>query len=169
MEYSKKKRNPFNHIEDALGLLKVFVFDVWIINIDRNNRNIILYKSKENSLRYNYYLIDHGLSLFGAFTWKHQSWKSDYWNHVYKYNRRYLKGLPGFIVNNLEKLNYCITELQGLPDSRIEEIIQQLPSDILIPRNRRIIKNFLIKRKANLNTIIENWLEDYENNHSKLT
>ncbi len=47
----------------------MFIFDVWILNIDRNSRNIVLYPTGKQN-KYDFYLIDHGLSLYGSFIWK---------------------------------------------------------------------------------------------------
>ncbi|WP_025025831.1 HipA family kinase [Caldalkalibacillus mannanilyticus] len=90
-QLSKQHPNIFDHLHRPKRLLKMFVFDVWIANIDRNNRNIILYPTNKG---YDFYLIDHGLSLLGAIRWKKVRWNKKYWNSVSEYNRRYLKGLP---------------------------------------------------------------------------
>ncbi|SDK72922.1 HipA domain-containing protein [Natronincola ferrireducens] len=164
----KNESNPFAHILHSKELIKMFVFDVWIVNIDRNNRNIILYKTDDKDL-YDYYLIDHGLSLLGAFTWKGKDWNNQYWDDVYKYNRRYLKGLPVFIVNHQDILYSYVQEVQALHDNRVEEIIEDLPFHLLTASHRDILKKFLIERKKHLHRIIENWLKNYQQHLSNFT
>ena len=74
---SSRYSNPIAHVVRPHRLLKVFVFDVWIANIDRNGRNIIFYPVGRRG-QYDFYLIDHGLSLLGSITWTRVKW-----NHAY--------------------------------------------------------------------------------------
>lgn len=56
---------PEQHIEQAERLARLVVFDGWILNPDRTNRNLILYRNHAGE-RFRWYMIDHSLALFGA-------------------------------------------------------------------------------------------------------
>ena len=154
----KNKQNPFRKIINPDLLIKMFIFDIFIVNIDRNNRNIVLYKSDKKEL-YDFYLIDHGLSLLGAFKWKKKSPVAEYWDDVDHYNNRYLKHLPNYLLRNKKMLMHYTKEIMTLDNDRITNLINEQPHDILDDRSKERLNEFLIKRKSNLNKIVKKWIQ----------
>lgn len=155
----KKHRNPFLSIKEPLQLINMFVFDVWIGNIDRNNKNIILHPLEN---QYDFYLIDHALTLLGSMKWKRLPWNSPSWNSVAKYNRRYLTGLPSFIKRNERYLLTYVQKIQGLSKETIDQILREVPKGQLSYKQREILSRFLIKRKSNLLYLVKRWIKEYK-------
>ncbi|WP_134687155.1 HipA family kinase [Brevibacillus migulae] len=59
------KANPQRYINDTHLLARTIVFDVWILNKDRTDVNLILYRDYPWE-KYSWYLIDFGSSLLGS-------------------------------------------------------------------------------------------------------
>ncbi|WP_054635615.1 hypothetical protein [Thalassobacillus sp. C254] len=156
-DLNRRYSNVFSKLEHPYLLLKMFIFDVWLVNIDRNNRNIILYR-KKNSRKYKFYLIDHGLTGFGSFTWKHVNWDSSYWEDIKRYNNHYLTGLRRYIKKHQKKLWSYVREIQSFPDLKVSQIITKIPSDLLTEHQKNILITFLVQRKHRLHTIIERFV-----------
>ncbi|OEH86547.1 hypothetical protein BHU72_13135 [Desulfuribacillus stibiiarsenatis] len=163
-------KNIFNHIYKPERLVKMFVFDIWILNIDRNNRNIILYRKalddRSSSLNatniFNFYLIDHGLSLLGAIAWKKRAATSTYWNRVAKYNNRYLNGLPTYLLKHKSLLRKYANMLQKIPNDHVSKIIEDTPDTLLTSHEKSLLKKFLINRKSLLPMLVNQWIKDFE-------
>lgn len=69
---SKAIKEPEIYVKKAELLAQVIPFDAWIMNPDRTNHNLVLYRNKSSRL-YKWYLIDHGIALFGkANKWRLQ-------------------------------------------------------------------------------------------------
>jgi len=157
----KKFDQPLEHVLQSDRLIKMFVFDVWIVNIDRNNRNILFYKSEQFDDLYDFYLIDHGLSLLGAFQWKRKSWDDPYWEKVASYKNKYMKGLPEFLLQNEEKLTTYAEEIQTISDRQITKLVDSVRD--LKKSEKDMVRNFLIQRKNHLPEMINRWATDYMN------
>jgi hypothetical protein len=159
-DFTQRYRHAFNRIVEPKRLVKMFVFDTWIANIDRNNRNIILYPLQHSNL-YDFYLIDHGLTLLGAFQWKGVHWRHPYWDRVAHYNNRYLKTLPEFIRNNTSALQMSIRDISSISETRIKEMIDQVPVNLITRSQKKAVYQFLVMRKYKLSDVIRRWLRDY--------
>jgi hypothetical protein len=154
---SKRHKNVFNHVIDPQRLIKMFVFDVWIVNIDRNNRNIVLYPTNKKNA-YDFYLIDHGLSLYGSFIWKNTKWSSSYWDDIAKYNNRYLKGLRRYLRKNKNKIQKYIREIQALSNNKVKKFLNEVPAYLLTSAQKNVLYKFLVRRKKRLNTIVKRFI-----------
>jgi hypothetical protein len=96
-QLNKKLNNQIiKYIVNPKLLLKTFVFDIWICNLDRHGENLITFPIGN---KYSFYLFDHNLALFGAINLRKVPWNSAYWNHVAKYNEHYVEGLTYYIVS----------------------------------------------------------------------
>jgi hypothetical protein len=144
------------HLDDPKQLLQTFVFDIWICNVDRHGGNIVTIPAGG---KYSFYLIDHGLSLLGARTFKRVPWKSPYWNRVSKYNRHYVSGLRSYI-HAYDQLEPFVRRIQNIPASQIRDVIDELPDSVLSSRKKEIVKKLLIKRQQNLHAIVLNWCKE---------
>ncbi|MGD8192199.1 HipA family kinase [Brevibacillus ginsengisoli] len=153
-QFSKKhKWSPFNQLKHPEQILRTFIFDIWICNVDRHSANLIVTTDGSTN---NFYAIDHGLSLLGALKWKGRQWNSNYWTHVNRYNVKYPKGLRGYIRSYHQLLPY-IVEIENLPESCIESIVDQVPSNLLSLHQKTIIKNMLLSRRKSLRSIVRRW------------
>jgi hypothetical protein len=152
---NKIPKSIINHIDKPKRLLKTFVFDIWICNVDRHGRNLIVYP-KGN--KYSFYLIDHGLALLGAMKWRRVPWYSSYWNEVATYNRHYVRGLRPYI-NSYQQLSPYVKQIQRIPKYKIKKIVKSIPSSILPHYKKKIIIKLLISRQKRLDTIVRQWVE----------
>jgi hypothetical protein len=159
-QYSKKVTHPFERLNQSEDILTLFLFDCLIVNIDRNNRNIILYESKRGG--FDYYLIDHGLSTFGAFIWKRKKPHASYWYNIARYNKRYLLGLPDYLLKNQEALRDKAKEIQKRPTKRLKKIISQIPDELVSDSEKEQLKAFLLERKELLPLLIDHWILEFK-------
>lgn len=159
IQLSNKLNEPIiKHIDDPEQLLKTFVFDIWICNVDRHGGNIITFPVGD---KYSFYLIDHGLALLGAMRWRRVPWYSPYWNHVAKYNRHYVRGLRSYIYS-YQQVSPFVKQIQSIPTHEINRVVESVPASILSERNKEIVKKLLLKRQNNLDEIINLWIEQNE-------
>jgi hypothetical protein len=139
-------------------LLKMLVFDIWICNIDRHGKNLIVYPVGE---KYDFYLIDHGLSLLGAMRWQGFSWDHPHWERVVGYNRNYVRGLSKYI-RNYEQLKPYVKEIQHIPYQELETLVDSVPLIMLSSENKKTVKQLLLLRQKKLHTIVQQWIKDYK-------
>ncbi|WP_052947877.1 hypothetical protein [Aneurinibacillus tyrosinisolvens] len=150
----KRLNSPImKHIRKPERLLKTFVFDVWICNVDRHGDNLIAYP-KGN--KYSFYLIDHGLALLGAMKWRRAPWYSPYWDEVAKYNRHYVQGLRSYIYS-YQQLSPYVKQIQRIPKYKIKKIVKSIPSSILSYRKKKTIIKLLLSRQEYLHFIVHRW------------
>lgn len=166
-QFVARHSNPFSRIVQPQRLLKVFVFDIWILNIDRNSRNVILYPAGKRDL-FDFYVIDHGLTLLGSLAWKRLRWDDEYWSDVQGYNNRYIKGLRTYAVRHQETLREYARQIQSLDNSKISRIVRELPNDLLAGRQRRVLRQLLIGRKRSLLGMVDMWIRRYKIRRARL-
>ncbi|WP_052947524.1 HipA family kinase [Aneurinibacillus tyrosinisolvens] len=163
-ELSKKLNSPImKHIDNPQQLLKTFVFDIWICNVDRHGENLITFPKRN---KYSFYLIDHGFALLGAMKWRRVPWNSSYWNHVTKYNRHYVQGLRSYIYS-YQQLSPFIEQIQSIPAYKIKKIVKSMPVSVLSPSKKKIVIKLLLYRQENLHVIVNRWMKEYKKNDSR--
>lgn len=138
------------HIADSNRLYKTFVFDVWICNIDRNGKNIMTYR---RGLTYDFYLIDHELSLLGALRFENKPWYSDYWNHIRRYTRGYNPALLPYITDYKQVAPY-VRQIQHIRPETIRDAINRCPHYLLSKQDRTVMEKILFHRQRNLHRIV---------------
>jgi hypothetical protein len=155
-EFSKKVSKPIiDHIDKPERLLKTFVFDIWICNVDRHGNNLITYR-KGN--KYSFYLIDHGLTLLGAIKWGGLPWYSSLWDDVARYNQHYVQGLRSYIYS-YRQLSPFVEQIQRIPEYRIRKIVESLPASILSHHEKKIVIKLLLYRQWHLHFIVQRWVD----------
>jgi hypothetical protein len=157
-----------HHIPDYIinpeRLLKTFVFDIWICNFDRHGGNIIVYPVDQ---KYDFYLIDHGLSLAGALQRTRFRWDHPFWDQKASFKQFYLKGTRNYI-RSYEQLEPYVREIQNIefknkgekniPVTTITSIIDSIPHLILSSETKTILKKFLFHRQQKLPELVERLL-----------
>jgi hypothetical protein len=157
-QLAKKLSYPvIYYIDNPNQLLKTFVFDIWICNLDRHADNLITYPLGN---KYSFYLIDHGLALLGAIKWRKVPWNSPYWDHVARYNKHYVQGLISYI-NDYNQLSKFVKEIQRIPSYKIRKIVKSTPASILSPGKKEIIIKLLLYRQRHLDHIVRLWVKEY--------
>lgn len=157
-QYIQRKgvAQAIDNLEDPGQLLQTFVFDIWICNVDRHGGNLIVYPSGDS---YRLYLIDHGLTLSGALTWRRTPWPSPYWERVWSYKPRYVRGLLSYI-HSYKQLKPYIRTIQRIPAREIREIVDSLPEPLLPTTEKILLKDMLLYRKKRLHRFIKQWFRD---------
>lgn len=150
--------NPEKYVNQVELLAQLLVFDAWVINIDRaKGKNLILYRYRPAE-RYDWYLIDHGLTLYGSpRKWKRWQWKSPRWERLWLFYH-VPKGLLR-LQSSYRTLRPMIQKIRSLTEEDIDEAINTVPQGYLRNRERNIIKRLLLYRQKRLGRIIKRWLK----------
>lgn len=166
---------PGKHVKQTDLLGQVMVFDAWILNPDRTNHNLILYRNKP-AARYKWYLIDHGIALFG----KPSKWslrkakKSFVCKRSFKFSLhskkkkriRVPKGLKRFISANRQVAERMISKIESLPRSDINKAIKRVPKGYLKKSEKKFIKKMLLCRQKQMKEIVHGAVESFHSNTS---
>ncbi len=150
-EYVKNREKPFTDIVNSHRLFKTFVFDTWVCNIDRNNKNIVVYR---NGTKYNFYLIDHELSLLGAVRYEGEPWYSTYWDNVKSYTKGYKPALLRH-VKSYKELKPYVQLIQHIPVKTIHSVVDSVPSSIMSKKDKALTKKILLYRQNRLHDIVQ--------------
>jgi hypothetical protein len=144
-----------HHIPDYIinpeRLLKTFVFDIWICNFDRHGGNMMAYPVSE---KYDFYLIDHGLSLAGVLQRANFPWDHPFWERKPSFRGFYLKGTRKYI-RSYDQLEPYVKEIQNIPPLTLEEILDTTPQSILPSETKTIMKKFLFHRQQKLPELVK--------------
>ena len=161
------KENVFwnlpRYIKGPERILEAFVFDTWICNIDRHSGNIMVYPTEK---KYDFYLIDHGLSLSGVLQWRKKPWNHPYWDHLVTYKPRYVKGLVHYLRHYSQVAPY-IKKIQSIPFRNIEEMVEDIPASLYTEEQKKVILNLLSYRQKNLHRIISLWFDEFRYGRSR--
>jgi hypothetical protein len=150
-EYAKSREKPFKDMSHSRRLDKTFVFDIWVCNIDRNDKNIIVYR---NGMKYDFYLIDHELSLLGAVRYENKPWYSGYWDNVRGYTRGYKPALLPYMKSRSELKPY-VRFIQHLPVKTIDAVVDRVPSIMMSRKDKVLTKKILLRRRKRLHDIVQ--------------
>jgi hypothetical protein len=150
--------HPEKYVKDIGLLSSLVVFDAWIANVDRaNGKNLILHRNQESD-KYDWYLIDHGLTLYGPpRKWERGVWNSPFWDQLWQHYH-VPKGLLR-LQSSESVLLPMIRKIEAVKESEIERIVGKLPQEELGGIERRIIMQLLIYRQKRLRGIIKRWLQ----------
>lgn len=133
-------------------LIKTVVFDIFIENLDRNPDNIIY--SRIRNKKYDFYLIDHSISLYGSSPQPldYNAFPFSSMVQIEELRKLFNKGFDIF-KGDIQK----ITELD---DVYITELVNSVPENYLSSAQKNSIKDLLINRKS----MIYNKIETFCNN-----
>lgn len=171
---SKAIKEPEIYVKKADLLAQVIPFDAWIMNPDRTNHNLILYRNKSSRL-YKWYLIDHGIALFG----KANKWKLQKARKRFKRKKQFQfallskkgkglvipKGLKRFSAKNVDAMEGMITKIESLPKSAIRKAIRSVPKGYLRKTEKQFIKKVLLSRKKKIRQIVGEVLQTFPQKH----
>jgi len=157
-------RKPHKKVKKADLLARIVAFDAWIMNPDRNNRNLILYR-KRKAKRYKWYLIDHGIAVFGKPSrWSLRRAKRKFRKkRAYKFTmhsgskkkQRIPKGLKRFTLDNRKSFDKMVRKIKRLSNSAIRKAVRKVPKGCLRKSERRFITKVLIHRKKQIKKIVK--------------
>ncbi|MGZ4112234.1 MAG: HipA family kinase [Tumebacillaceae bacterium] len=151
------RQEPERHVKDIDLLAQTVVFDAWICNVDRAaGKNLILYRNNTEK-KYDWYLIDHGLTLYGSpRKWKRGAWNSPFWEQLWRFYN-VPKGLLR-LQSNQKVLLPMIEKIEALQPSDIDDALRKVPRGHLKDKERQFIRTLLLHRQKLLRSIIERWL-----------
>jgi hypothetical protein len=152
------KRHPEKYVNRTGLLSQLVVFDAWIANIDRSTgKNLILYREHSGE-KYNWYLIDHGLALYGSPNkWRYYGkWNSPTWRRLWRHYH-VPKGLLQ-LQSSAQRLEPMIAKIESLSRSEIDAAIRCAPKGFLREKERQFIRRLLRYRQRRLRKIIHRWL-----------
>jgi len=164
-------RNPQKKLKNADLLARIVAFDAWIMNPDRNNRNLILYR-KKSAKRYKWYLIDHGIAVFGKPSrWslkkakrkfrKKKAYKFTMHTGSKKKKQRIPKGLKRFTQEHRKSLDKMVKKIKKLPNSAIRKAVKKVPRGFLKKAERKFIAKALIHRKKQIKKIVKRMIKRF--------
>ncbi|MCY0874723.1 MAG: hypothetical protein OWT28_00335 [Firmicutes bacterium] len=138
-------------------LLKTFVFDTWICNIDRSGKNIIVYE-KDNGVL-DYYLIDHELALLGALRFENKTYDAHHWDNIRRYTRGYHPALLPY-ATDYQRLQPFVEEIQSLDVSTIRAVLDDCPTQVWTRKDRVLVEKLLVRRQRKLGKIVKRCVEE---------
>ncbi|WP_312116175.1 HipA family kinase [Brevibacillus reuszeri] len=157
-------RKPQKKVKKGDMLARIVAFDAWIMNPDRNNRNLILYR-KKSAKHYKWYLIDHGIAVFGKPSrWSLRKAKRKFRKKkAYKFTmhsgskkkQRIPKGLKRFTLDNRKSFDKMVKKIKKLPNSVIRKAVKKVPKGCLRRAERKFITKLLIHRKKQIKKIVK--------------
>ncbi|WP_052487347.1 HipA family kinase [Gordoniibacillus kamchatkensis] len=152
------RSRPGKYVKNLGKLRGLVVFDAWIMNMDRaTGKNLILYRNSPNE-KYNWYLIDHGLTLYGSpYKWEKYPYGSEYWNQLWRYYH-VPKGLLRLQSSGV-KLEPMLRKIEAVSKADIVSIVDGVPGQFLPVAQRDFIVTMLTDRQKELRGIIQRWLE----------
>ncbi|ERM19226.1 HipA family kinase [Brevibacillus halotolerans] len=156
--YRRKGPRAINELQSPERLIELFVFDIWIVNVDRHNENIIIFPTQK---AYDFYAIDHSMSLLGTFTFRKIPWYSKQWEHVALYNHHYLRGLTHYI-QEYSQVKPFIQKIQRLSPVLIKQTVRRIPGSLLSLTQKQQAERVLLNRQKNLHHLVERWLLEYK-------
>lgn len=126
-------------LNDYESLGKVVVFDVFIYNTDRKSDNFLY--SRIGKRKYDYYLIDHALSLYGGSLQPNDYNAFNFGQMVQmsEFRNLFNKGL-GFFKPHID-------EILKIDDVFIIDLVNKIPQDYLTEGQKNSTKDLLIKRR----------------------
>lgn len=126
-------------LNDYEKLGKVIVFDVFILNTDRNPDNFLY--SRIGKRKYDYYLIDHALSLYGG-----NQQPNDY--NAFKFSQMIqMTELRQIFNKKFDFFKSYIKEISEIDDVFITDLVNKVPVDYLSEGQKNSIKDLLIHRR----------------------
>lgn len=134
-------------------LIKILVFDTWIMNDDRTRRNLF-YTRMPGELKYRIYLIDHGAGLLSLRRRNEKTWREPKWNLVEQYARI---GDITRMIGCFADLEEPIAQIEAIKDSEISTFINLLPRDFINPVLGRATIELLITRRDGLRKMFAQW------------
>ncbi len=137
------KESMEHTLNDYESIARVVVFDIWILNTDRNPDNL-MYTRIGKSKKFDYYLIDHAHSLYGP-----NAQPNDY----NSYNFSSMVQIPEFrelFKKGIEFFQKHIEVLKQIDNIFIIDLLNTVPGDYLIAGQKNAIKDLLIYRKDHL-------------------
>jgi hypothetical protein len=151
-------KNPEQYVNQIELLSTLVVFDAWIVNVDRaSGKNLVLYRN-HSSEKYHWYLIDHGLALYGSpRKWKRGDYDSPFWNKLWMYYH-VPKGLLR-LQSSASRLEPMIGKIESLKESDIENVLSKVSQEYFRDEERYFIKRLLLYRQKRLRKIMKQWLE----------
>ncbi|MGG1664171.1 HipA family kinase [Brevibacillus sp. NRS-1366] len=167
--WKRAKKRVYRRLDEKVKkanlLARIAAFDAWIMNPDRNNRNLILYR-KKSAKQYKWYLIDHGIAVFGKPSrWslrkakrqfrKKKAYKFTMHSGSKKKKQRVPKGLKRFTQDNQKSLDKMVKKIKKLPNSAIRKAVKKVPRGYLKRAERKFITKVLIHRKKQIKKIVK--------------
>lgn len=141
-------KNDLERTLENFNLLpRIVVFDVFIGNMDRNNDNIIY--SRIGKRKYDFYLIDHSIGLYGP-----NPAPQDY--NAFPFGSMVqIAELRNIFNNGFDNFKPDIKLITDLDEVYLTELVNSVPENYLTPAQRNSIKDLLIIRKKLVYTEIE--------------
>ncbi|WP_369125202.1 HipA family kinase [Alicyclobacillus fastidiosus] len=146
----RKRSNLRKIIIKPKRLYKTFVFDVWVCNVDRSGNNIMVYSTGK---KYNFYLIDHELTLLGAVRYEERRWCSAYWDDVIRYTYGY-KPILRSHGRDYSKLAPYVRTIRRIHPKTIRRVINSVPSRFISPGDKILTEKILLRPRRRLPRIL---------------
>lgn len=143
-------KNVFNTVVSPRRLYKTLVFDIWICNIDRSGKNIMVYPTSQ---KYDFYLIDHELALLGAIRYENKRWNSAYWDDVSKCTHGYHPVLLRYMKNYAVLAPY-VRRIQNIQPETIRSVLNSISPDFLSVQDKMLTEKLLLRRQRRLARIV---------------
>jgi hypothetical protein len=136
------ERNQQTHCDRLASA--TMIFDLWIGNVDRDERNIIVHMSRGGQPWRGAGIVDHSRSLIHC------------WESVYERDFNDLRIYRPALID-FETMQKTVEKIVGLPESELERIIDRIPPEVLGGPAKTVITDQLLSRRQRLTTYIERY------------
>lgn len=152
------RSQPDRRLRHFTRLRQLVVFDAWTVNVDRaSGRNLVLYRAPSDAV-WSWYLIDHGLSLYGApYKWNPGPPDAPFWQDLWRYYH-----VPrGLLMwqSDWGLLEPMVARIEGLPTRVLASVVADAPVDTVSPDLADFTLALLERRRSALRHLIRRWLD----------
>lgn len=122
------------------------MFDGWIANVDRAaGKNLILYRNAPHE-KYDWYLIDHGLALYGApAKWERYRWDTAHWQRLWLFHH-VAEGMAR-LLRRFEYVEPMIGRIEAIPDAQLAQLVAEMPPSCYSEEERALYCGFCSREK----------------------
>jgi len=158
---AQSKLDPLACVNRIRQLLQAVVFDVWILNKDRTDVNLILHRDDPRG-NYDWYLIDFGSALLGS---PHNSPFARVKKMAHPQLKKRLRmpsGLPVQLLQHRQCLWEMIDKIERMPTKAIDKAIRNIPRGLIRAKEKRTLKRLLVYRKRRIRAIMTDVLRQLD-------
>lgn len=146
------KDNPSEHIYNYNDFALLCIFDIFICNPDRHDRNLLALDLLTG--KFLFYIIDHGHSLLGV---NGDAWPSSIATEIERFMGSFSNIYRRIATTNSGLFNEAVKKIQTITDGQIDEIINSVPEAYLPKAKANEISSGLKTRRNNIELLLNTW------------
>ena len=146
------KNRPSDHIYNYNDFALLCVFDIFICNPDRHDRNLLALDLLTG--KFLFYIIDHGHSLLGV---NGDAWPLSINTNIERFMGNFANIYKEIATHNFKLFEEAIEKIKAITDEQIDEIVSSIPEIYLAQEKANEIRVGLKERRNNVELLVKNW------------